>query len=445
MGTWYRARRQDWKAGQLTPERKTELDTLGFVWDPYQKAFELGLAELSEYVFDHGDANVPRNHTTATGFELEKWCSSRRAEHKRGKLNPERVAALESLGFVWEPGEDPFERGLAELIAYGDVYGHARVAAGYRTPGGFGLGGWCGSRRQDRRAGRLSDERIAQLDSVGFVWNPHQDLFDRGLDELAAYVRANGNARVSQSYTTPDGYHLGTWCAARRRDLQAGRLAPERAKALIDLGLEPELPDPFEVGITELTDYVHTHGNALVSSSYTTPNGYNLGKWCSHRRNDRKSGQLSPERIARLDGLGFVWDAVQNKFDTGLAALGTYVTAHGDALVKSGYCTPDGFSLGAWCSERRTDYRLGRLSNERIATLEALGFVWSKHDATFNAAVTALATYVGENGNTDVPRDYVTPTGLKLGAWCRNRRNDRQTGVLSDKRIAALDALGFEW
>jgi len=445
LGTWCAARRRDGKAGRLSPERKAQLDALGFVWDPYQKAFELGLAELSEYVFAHGDAIVPRSYVTATGFELGKWCSSRRGEHKRGKLNPERVAALESLGFVWERGEDQFERGLAELIAYRDRHGRARVPAGHRTPSGFGLGGWCGARRQDRRAGRLPDERIAQLDAIGFVWNPHQDLFDRGLDELAAYVQAHGDVRVSQSYTTPDGYHLGTWCAARRRDLQAGRLTPERAKVLTDLGLEAELPDPFEVGITELAEYVHAHGDALVPSSYAAPSDYNLGKWCSHQRNDRKTGRLSTEGIARLDGLGFVWDAVQNKFDTGLAALRTYVATYGDALVKQGYRTPDGFALGTWCSERRTDHRLGRLSDERVATLEALGFAWSKHDATFNAAVAELATYAAEHGNTDVPRSYVTPTGVKLGAWCRNRRNERQAGQLSDKRIAALDALGFQW
>jgi superfamily II DNA or RNA helicase len=445
LGTWCAARRGDWKAGRLSAERKAQLDALGFAWDPFRQAFGLGLAELSDYILAHGDANVPRSYVTGTGFDLGKWCSRRRDERKRGKLNPERVTALESLGFKWDSGEDPFERGLAELIAYRDRHGHARVPAGHRTPSGFGLGGWCGSRRQDRRAGRLPDDRAAQLDAIGFAWNPHQDLFDRGLIELAAYVQAHGDARVSQSYTTPDGYHLGTWCAARRKDLQADRLAPERAKALTDLGLEAELPDPFEVGISELVDYVHARGDALVSSSYAAPSGYNLGKWCSHQRDDRKTGRLSPERTARLDELGFVWDAVQNKFDTGLAALRTYVATHGDALVKQGYHTLDGFALGTWCSERRTDYRLGRLSDERVAILEALGFAWSKHDATFNAAVSELATYAAEHGNTDVPRNYVTPTGLKLGAWCRNRRNERQAGQLSDKRIAGLDALGFEW
>ncbi|MGO9790676.1 MAG: helicase associated domain-containing protein [Solirubrobacteraceae bacterium] len=56
----------------------------------------------------------------------------------------------------------------------------------------------------------------------------------------------------------------------------------------------------------ELAAYVEADGDALVPSSYTSRSGYTLGKWCSHRRNDRKNGQLSPERIARLDEFGFV-------------------------------------------------------------------------------------------------------------------------------------------
>ena len=48
-----------------------------------------------------------------------------------------------------------------------------------------------------------------------------------------------------------------------------------------------------------------------------TPTGGKLGKWCSHRRDERKAGRLSAERVAALDALGFVWDPLQQVFDSG--------------------------------------------------------------------------------------------------------------------------------
>jgi len=48
-----------------------------------------------------------------------------------------------------------------------------------------------------------------------------------------------------------------------------------------------------------------------------TPTGGKLGKWCSHRRDERKASRLSTERVAALDALGFVRDPLQQAFGSG--------------------------------------------------------------------------------------------------------------------------------
>jgi hypothetical protein len=50
-------------------------------------------------------------------------------------------------------------------------YFTGRVSCGYSTPTGFDLGTWCAKRRQARRDGRLSAERIDTLNALGFVWS----------------------------------------------------------------------------------------------------------------------------------------------------------------------------------------------------------------------------------------------------------------------------------
>ena len=134
----------------------------------------------------------------------------------------------------------------------------------------------------------------------------------------------------------------------------------------------------FDRGIAELAAYVHANGSARVLQKYRAPAGFKLGSWCSERRKQRKAGQLSDDRAAELDALGFVWDPLQADFDAGLAELAAYVDAKADARVPDGYRTTTGFNLGAWCSSRRNDRRLGRLSPERIDALQAIpGWTWS--------------------------------------------------------------------
>ena len=54
--------------------------------------------------------------------------------------------------------------------------------------------------------------------------------------------------------------------------------------------------------------------------------------------------------------------------------LKTYRAKYGNCRVKQSFKTEDGFNLGTWCTSRRLEYRKGKLSQERIDVLEALGF-----------------------------------------------------------------------
>ncbi|HBD98657.1 MAG TPA: helicase, partial [Gemmatimonadetes bacterium] len=42
---------------------------------------------------------------------------------------------------------------------------------------------------------------------------------------------------------------------------------------------------------------------------------------------------------------------------------------HGDCRVPYGFTTEDGFGLGRWVSHKRTDYKVGRVTQDRIDAL----------------------------------------------------------------------------
>ncbi len=198
--------------------------------------FTRGLAGLEAFVAAHGHTRVPAAYRAQDGLALGLWMSNRRQDAKKGRLTGGQVTALNGLGFAWDPRSEDFARGLAELRAFTAEHGHGRVPAKYRTHDGYALGAWVGSWRQKRKAGQLTEEQIAALDGVGFVWDPYGEDFARGLAPLKAFVAEHGHARVPQTHRTGDELLLGAWVHRWRQERQAGRLTVERIAALDALG-----------------------------------------------------------------------------------------------------------------------------------------------------------------------------------------------------------------
>ena len=54
------------------------------------------------------------------------------------------------------------------------------------------------------------------------------------------------------------------------------------------------------------------------------------------------------------------------------------------------------------------------------------------------------------HGDLNVPAEYVSPGGYNLGNWVKRQRYTRQNpeksgAVLTEERIAKLDAIGMRW
>ena len=73
----------------------------------------------------------------------------------------------------------------------------------------------------------------------------------------------------------------------------------------------------------------------------------------------------------------------------------------------------------------------------------SLSFSWEHY--FFEASI-----YYAEHGDLNVPAEYVSPSGYNLGNWVKRQRYTRQNpekscAVLTEERIAKLDAIGMRW
>ncbi|MFJ2110574.1 Helicase associated domain protein [Streptomyces sp. NPDC087850] len=97
--------RHKYRTGKLTPDRIKALEELGVVWSPRDAGWTEFLAACDRYIERNGDLRVPVSHVTPDGYTLGAKIVFYRKLAKgavSGSLQPERRAALEERGMVWD-------------------------------------------------------------------------------------------------------------------------------------------------------------------------------------------------------------------------------------------------------------------------------------------------------------------------------------------------------
>ncbi|POZ80220.1 helicase associated domain-containing protein [Burkholderia contaminans] len=330
---------------------------------------------------------------------------------------------------------------IGMLEAFAVEYGHVDVPQSYVVDG-ENLGRRCNALRESYRKGLLSEESVQRLEAIGFRWFPLADRFERVCAQVEQYATVHGHADVPSSYVV-DGENLGRQCGTLRKSYRKGNLSEERVRRLEAIGFRwSPLDDDFERTFALLEQYATVNGHADVPSSYIV-DGENLGWRCGTLRKSYRKGNLSEERVRRLEAIGFRWSLLSGRFERTCALLEQYAAAHGHADVQRWYVI-DGEKLGEWCHTLRKSYRKGNLSEERVRRLEAIGFRWSPLDDDFERIYALLEQYATVNGHADVPSSYIVD-GENLGWRCNALRQSYRKGTLSEERVRRLQAIGFRF
>jgi hypothetical protein len=312
---WITLQRSKLSRGELRPERKVMLDAIGFNWSSevtdhkWKEMYE----QLKKYHAENDNADVP--HKWEGDPKLAAWVSYQRQRRKNNSLSDEQICLLDEVGFTWKSRDvGTWEDRLEDLAKFKAKHGHCDVPFEY--PEIPKLGQFVNNTRNQRRDGKLSADRIAKLEALGFAWSSSKyRIGEDGMnaawksrfDELRHYKQTYGNCEVPSNWkeNTP----LANWVSAQRRLKKSGELHPERVKLLEEIGFTWELASPrqsWETRYAELLQFRKIHGNCDVPSNY--PENMALGAWVYKQRQNKKSGKLSPEQEQLLNEAGFTWE-----------------------------------------------------------------------------------------------------------------------------------------
>jgi Helicase associated domain len=143
--------------------------------------------------------------------------------------------------------------------------------------------------------------------------------------------------------------------------------------------LEEEDPnDPWMARYKELREYRILHGDCNVSKK--GPHA-KLGKWvdnqrCSYKnvQMNKKGSRITPERINKLEALGFTWgkgSPAPLTFEEGLEKLKEFQKAMRHCNVSVNPKSPS--DIGKWVSAQRNEYRRFIKGSDSLLTLEQIG------------------------------------------------------------------------
>ena len=289
--------------------------------------------------------------------------------------------------------------------------------------------------------------------------NLNTKTWDDWYKMLEVYYQEYGDTEVPLSYKTKDGFKLGSWVNNIRT--KKDKLTQEKRTKLELLNFRFERRKKRTMKWDDwyklLETYYQVHGNTDVPYRFKTTNGWEydeegdkLGEWCRRQRD--KQSELSEERRKKLESINFRFEKNKRqtlKWDDWYKLLEAYYQEYGDTEVPPSYQTKDGYKLGGWVNNTRTNQN--KLTEEQRKKLEKLNFRFDtkKHLEKREDWYKLLEAYYQKHGNTEVPPSFKTINGYEydengqnLGNWCDHIR---RRGNLTQEENDKLDLIGFRF
>ena len=435
LGKWLDKQRKN--ADSLSIQHRQQLDAINMHWQAVEESdWEQYYHIAHQYYVEHGNLDI-RSNESYRHAALGSWIQVQKRAYRKGKLSQRQIELLENIKIDWQMRNARlWEQSFHDAQDYYSSHGNLHIPS--RTP----LGWWLKAQRQSYKCNKLSDDKISRLEAIGMVW-AEPDAWFRGYQAAKSFFELNGHLDIPADFITEQGFKLGNWYRNQREALRNGTLSNERLEKLLAIGFqqEPVKQRRWMQYYQQAKEYYDAHGDLSVPSDYVNESGIPLGQWISVQRASYKKKRLSGQQIHLLEAIKIEWDRDQSRWDDAFCEAVRYKQKYGNVDVPPKYQTEHGFSLGSWISAQRIQYKAGKLSEDRIQKLEALGISWSRYERLWEIGFEEAKRYL--QSHDDIPVSCITESGYHLGQWVVKQRKNYVTGKLEKPKADRLKELGI--
>jgi Helicase associated domain len=287
------------------------------------RAWDENYQQLLTYKAMHGNCDVPYGYKRDP--ILGKWVSHLRENQDQPLMSEERKAALNAIGFTWNPLEKRWNDMFAKLQDYHQKFGTTKVPMNYK--GDQTLGKWVKRQRESFNMGLLPDHRKLKLDELNFVWKlterekpprkskANEDQWKNQYQALCDFQQEFGHVNVPKTYEKDP--RLGKWVSKQRLQNTRNLLCKERRKLLEDVGFvfsfqaqkkQQEWNRMYELLKTCQSQNLAASPPGLPTEFQmpkTGPDASSVQRWVLRQKEKCRLGKLDPGRQVLLRKLNF--------------------------------------------------------------------------------------------------------------------------------------------
>lgn len=224
LGVWIKTLRYNYHKGILKQEYITLLEKIDMSWDGVVGIWEKKFKILEEYYLLYGDINVGDNYIFK-GINLTIFIETQRSSYANGTLDERKVKLLEGIGMIWGH-DDNWNHTFAEVEKVYQIHKTLDFDDDFIV-NGKSFNRWRYYQVSSYLEGKLSEEKISKLKSVGFILD-----WDQMYILACEYYKENSNLLLEQF----DG-ELGSWLFAQRNLYHKGLLDRDKIIKLNNIGM----------------------------------------------------------------------------------------------------------------------------------------------------------------------------------------------------------------
>lgn len=391
LGNWCLDKRVRYRKEKLSEEQITDLEAIGFCWDPEEERWRTMYEALVAFRDLNADRWPSSSSTDAEERRLGEWCEAKRGSYRKNKLDAAKIAELEAIGFDWNPNETEWIGMITRLKAFRALHPNRWPSEQSKDTEESALGNWCKGRRQAHKKKKLEAAKVKTLEEMGFSWEPQEGKWQQMYEKLITYREENTTSWPSTCAEDPEERKLGQWCSAQRQNYQKKNIKEERVVLLEEMGFEWSLTylveDQWQTKFEKLQEFRREHPDRWPVKGDDEEENQLCNFILVNRKNYRQN-KLSAEKIAALESIGLSWNPIEDKWKENIATLRTFIRRHKRWPMQTKDSGEED-RLATWIADKKCDYRKGTLDQTKIEELEALGIEWSDKHAVWREEVEA--------------------------------------------------------
>ncbi|MDT0321873.1 DEAD/DEAH box helicase [Streptomyces millisiae] len=297
----------------LSDDEREVLNGLGMVWDTEEHRWTTMLDAARAYRQKYGDLLVPVAYSVPGDppLNLGQWIVNQRA--KESTLSPARRAQLDQLDMVWDVQDRRWQTMFEAAREFHSQHGNLDVPKEYpviRDGITLQLLPWLHKQRDKRKAGTLTEDRIAKLSTIDMIWSISDAQWERGFRAAQAFYDDNGHLMVPPGFMA-DGsppINLANWIGNQRSALKPGSERHERLDKIQMIWNVKEYRWQRNFELAQLFFEKEGHLNVPPSLTFERDGEeIRLARWLESQASAYRKGKLATDRLLQLTSIGMRW------------------------------------------------------------------------------------------------------------------------------------------